>query len=298
MKKTKNTLLKIETYTVPQLNVKTRLQDLAPGMFSNTPTKSGLKKAIKNKLVQINGIYATTGTFLLGGEKIDLYQNQNSKTKPSIQIDLQIIYEDEHLALVNKPAGITVSGNKKWTLENALASNLQKSTEPDVLTRPEPIHRLDHPTSGILLIGKTSKAVISLNKLFEERAIQKTYYAVSIGKMKSQGTTNTPIDNRPSSTEYKVVESLVSEKFDFLNLVCVTPYSGRKHQIRKHLSELGNPILGDLIYGIEGKIKKGDGLYLHAYSLDFIHPITKEKIYFTASIPKKITRLFPEFQNF
>jgi 23S rRNA pseudouridine1911/1915/1917 synthase len=297
MKRTTNNLLIIETYTVPQLTVKTRLQDLAPNMFSNSPTKSGLKKAIKNNLVKINGVNAATGTFLIGGEKIDLYQKQQNTTKPSIQIALQIIYEDAHLALVNKPAGITVSGNKKWTLENALASNLKKSSETDALTRPEPIHRLDHPTSGILLIGKTSKAVIALNKMFEEKTIQKTYYAVTIGKMKIQGSLNTPIDNKPSATDYKIENSLISERFEFLNLLCLTPHSGRKHQIRKHLSEQGNPILGDSLYGIEGEILKGNGLYLHAYSLCFIHPITKEKILYTAPLTKKFTRLFPEFQK-
>tara|TARA_B100000809_G_scaffold111195_1_gene109787 strand:+ start:6348 stop:7244 length:897 start_codon:yes stop_codon:yes gene_type:complete len=297
MERAKKTNLIIETYTVPKLTVKTRLQDLAPGMFTKSPTKSGLKKAIKKKLVKINGMNASTGTFLIGGEKIDLYQNQQNNTKPSIQIDIQVIYEDDHLALVNKPAGITVSGNKKWTLENALTSNLKKSNETDALIRPEPIHRLDHPTSGVILIGKTSKAVIALNKMFEERTIEKTYFAVAIGEMETQGTINSPVDSKPSSTDYKVIQTLASKKLNYLNLLCLTPHSGRKHQLRKHFSEQNNPILGDLIYGIEGKILKGNGLYLHAYSLGFIHPITKQKVLYTAPLTKKFTRLFPDCQN-
>lgn len=293
MKTDKPKILKIESYTVPLLTVKTRLQDLAPGMFVHIPTKSGVKKALKNKLIKINGINATSGTFLLGGETIDLYQVQDHITSPKIDIDLEIIYEDEYLALVNKPAGITVSGNKKWTLENALPLHLKKSNETDALVRAEPIHRLDHPTSGILLIGKTSSTVILLNKLFENREIQKTYYAVAIGEMTSTGSMTEAIDNKPSFTSYEVIQNEVSEKFAFLNLVKLTPESGRKHQLRKHLAKQGNPILGDPLYGDEGKILKGNGLYLHAYSLAFTHPMTKEKLLFSAQPTKKFTRLFP-----
>lgn len=293
MKTEKPRLLKIESYTVPALIVKTRLQDLAANMFVHIPTKSGVKKAIKKNLIKINGLNVSSGTFLVGGELIDLYQIQETNSTKNIQIDFEIIFEDEYLALVNKPPGITVSGNKKWTLENALGSKLRKSTEIDALTRPEPIHRLDHPTSGILLIGKTASAVISLNKLFEHRKIQKTYYAVAIGNMLLTGTMTNDIDNKPSFTSYKIIIQEISEKFDYLNLVKLTPESGRKHQLRKHLAEQGNPILGDSLYGTEGRILKGNGLYLHAYSLAFIHPITKEDLQFSAQPTKKFTRLFP-----
>jgi 23S rRNA pseudouridine1911/1915/1917 synthase len=293
MKTDKPRILKIESYTVPLLRVKTRLQDLAPGMFVQISTKSGVKKALKNKLIKINGINATSGTFLLGGETIDLFQIQDTIATVKIDIDLEVIYEDEYLALVNKPPGITVSGNKKWTLENALSSHLKKSQEADALVRPAPIHRLDHPTSGILLIGKTASTVILLNKLFENREIQKTYYAVAIGKMTSKGSMTEAIDNKPSFTSYEVLQQEVSEKFEFLNLVKLTPESGRKHQLRKHLAEQGNPILGDSLYGDKGKILKGNGLYLHAYSLAFTHPTTKEKLLLSASPTKKFTRLFP-----
>ncbi len=289
-------ILKIESYNVPLLIEKTRLQDLAPGMFVHIPTKSGVKKALKKSLIKINGLNVSSSTFLLGGEIIDLYQIQELNLAQCIELDFEIIFEDEHLALVNKPAGITVSGNKKWTLENALSSKLRKSNKKDALVKPDPIHRLDHPTSGILLIGKTASAVILLNKLFENREIQKTYYAVAIGSMSIKGSMKKVIDNKPSFTTYQVIQQEVSEKFEYLNLVKLIPKSGRKHQLRKHLAEQGNPILGDLLYGDEGKVLKGNGLYLHAYSLAFIHPITKEKIQFSAQPTKKFTRLFPSIE--
>ncbi|WP_152287262.1 RluA family pseudouridine synthase [Flavicella marina] len=287
-------LLKIESYIVPTLLKKTRLQDLAADMFTMLPTKSGVKKALKNKLVKIDNQIVNSSTFLYGGETIDLYQNQKNNQKPTIQIALKIIYEDEHLALINKPAGITVSGTKKYTLENALSGNLAKSKEPDALIRPEPIHRLDHPTSGILLIGKTSKSVVALNKLFENRTIRKTYYAITIGKMQPFGSIETAIETKNARTSYEVIYSEKSDRFDFLNLVKLSPHSGRKHQLRIHLSEQETPILGDKTYGSEGKILNGNGLYLHAYSLEFTHPITGDTINYKAKPPKKFTRLFPE----
>lgn len=295
-----NELLKpllVEQYLVPILERKVRIQDIAANMFTRIPTKSGLKKAIKNKLVFLNGHPVSTGTFLFGGETLELYQYQKSKSNPNLELELKVIFQDDYLALVNKPAGITVSGNKRWTLENALAYNLFKSPESDALNHPEPIHRLDHPTSGIILIGKTSNSVIALNKLFEERKIKKTYYAISTGAMLQQKTINTPIDGKPSSTYYTIIDTLVSEKYGSLNLVHVSPHTGRKHQIRKHLSEQGNPILGDSMYSEDGKTVKGNGLYLHAYSLEFIHPITNQQMYFSADLTKKFTRLFPKLKR-
>ncbi|MFC2110529.1 RluA family pseudouridine synthase, partial [Bacteroidota bacterium] len=186
----------------------------------------------------------------------------------------------------------TVSGNKKWTLENALRSNLTPSTQKDALLHPEPIHRLDHPTSGVLLIGKTTAAVIELNQLFEKKEIKKSYFAVTINKQKKTGVINTPIDNKISTTHFEVKKSLISERFDFLNLVELKPKTGRKHQLRIHLSSIGNPILGDKEYAVSDKTLFGNGLYLHAFSLEFTHPFTKEIILQTADLPKKFTRLF------
>jgi 23S rRNA pseudouridine1911/1915/1917 synthase len=203
------------------------------------------------------------------------------------------LFEDEYLAVINKPAGIEVSGNKKWTLENALSFNLEPSSESDTLKFPKPVHRLDYPTSGALLIGKTATAVIALNKLFEERKVQKVYHAVTIGKMEKFGTIETPIDGRPSKSTFTVLQTLDSERFTHLNLVKLKPHTGRRHQLRKHLSEMGNPILGDRDYGKNGLILSGKGLYLHASSLQFLHPITQEELFIEAALPKKFRKLFP-----
>ena len=166
-------LIKVESHKVPILKNRERLSDYIPGKFKSIFSKKGLKKAIKNGLVFINGDMGYTADYITGGELIELYKSNILKTKPSITIPLQIIYEDDYLAIINKPAGIIVSGNKKYTLENALSSGLLKSKQKDALQYPEPIHRLDYPTSGAILIGKTSQSVIQLNKLFEDQNLIK-----------------------------------------------------------------------------------------------------------------------------
>jgi len=285
-------MVKIESHIVPNLEGKVRLSDYAGGIFKTIPSRKGMKKAIDKGLVELNGKPAKTSSFISEGDVIELLENPN-QTRPYIELKLEVLFEDEHLAIINKPAGIEVSGNRKWTLENALGFNLKLSTESDALKFPEPIHRLDYPTSGALLIGKTATTIIALNKLFEARKVQKIYYAVTIGKMDEFGTIETPIDGKPSKSLFTVLQTVVSERFAFLNLVKLEPYTGRRHQLRKHLSKIGNPILGDRDYGIEGLILNGKGLYLHASSLRFLHPITQEELFIEAALPKKFGKLFP-----
>ena len=156
------------------------------------------------------------------------------------------------------------------------------------------MHRLDYPTSGLLLISKTNTTTNYFTKLFEEKKIQKTYHAVTIGKMKKSGIIETLVDKKESISEYTVLQSIISEKYGFLNLVKLNPKTGRRHQLRKHLHGIGNPILGDKDYFIEDLISYGNGLYLHATSLEFNHPTTEKKMVISSALPKKFRRLFPD----
>jgi len=193
--------------------------------------------------------------------------------------------------MIHKPAGIQVSGNSFKTITNALGQNLKPSSLPDKV-RPQPVHRLDYATTGILLVGKTSLSIRELNKLFEEKAVTKTYFAVTISVMDRQGTIELPIENKPSSSHYEVIESVPSERFGILNLVELKPETGRRHQLRIHLASMGNPILGDKAYGIDGLILNGKGLYLHAHSLTFIHPFTAEEIHLQDQLPERFRKIF------
>lgn len=286
-------LKKVESYSVPKLKERMRLSDFAPGIFKTIFSKKGIKKAIKKGHVTINGDVGYTSDYINGGELIELFQPKEAPKKPIINIPIQVIYEDDYLTIVNKPAGLVVSGNKKFTLENTLPFNLQKSKQKDAI-RPEPIHRLDYPTSGALLIGKTRQSVILLNKLFEEREIQKKYFAITIGHQNDLGIIETSVDGKPSKSEYKVISRMESRKYESLNLVELIPFTGRRHQLRIHLASIGNPILGDLTYGKEGLLGKGNGLYLHAFSLNFNHPFLKKDLEVSVSLPKKFKKLFPK----
>lgn len=284
----------IETHIALHVEKPIRFQEYGVGVFKTIPTKSGIKKAIKKHLILIDDNPATTATFISGGEKIVLLEGNNQQKFNSLKLDLDVVFEDDFLAVIYKPAGIVVSGNKFVTIANALTQNLQKSKQLDAV-KPQPIHRLDYPTSGVLLVGKTSEAILKLSELFQNKEIQKTYYAISIGKMEPSGLIHTPIDNKEALTAFKIISSVKSERFKYLNLVELSPKTGRKHQLRKHLLSLENPILGDKEYYLEDKILKGKGLYLHAASLEFVHPFTNASLKIQKELPNKFTFIFPDF---
>lgn len=204
---------------------------------------------------------------------------------------LDILFEDEYLAAIHKPAGILVSGNSFKTIGNALSQNVTRSNLPDA-SMPQPVHRLDYATTGILLVGKTSSSIRALNKLFENKEVQKTYYAITIGNMADHGTITSAIDQKESQSTYRVISSVPSERFSKLNLVELKPQTGRRHQLRIHSSSIGNPILGDKDYGTKGLILNGKGLYLHAHSLLFIHPFTNEKLHLKDQLPERFKKIF------
>lgn len=256
------------------------------------PTKSALKKALKKGVITVNESLASTATFITGGECIRLTISEKASPQKRLLFKLAVLFEDDYLAMIHKPAGILVSGNHFKTIAHALPQNLQRSSLPDATT-PQPVHRLDYATTGILLVGKTSSSIRALNKLFEDKAIQKSYYAITIGEMKGCGSIASEIDGKESISNYSLRESVPSERFGKLNLVQLSPETGRRHQLRKHLSSIGNPILGDKEYGSEPHILNGKGLYLHAYSLQFTHPFTQQKIYWKDELPDRFQKIFP-----
>ena len=283
-----------ETHIVPKLKNTIRFQEYAVGIFKIIPTKSGIKKAIKRKLIFINGNLASTSKYISGNEKIELFQPKDTTTFKKLELDIEVLFEDDYLAIVFKPSGILVSGNKFVTIANGLSKNLIKSTQYDAV-KPQPVHRLDYPTSGVLLVGKTRSSINTLSKIFKNKEIKKTYFAITIGKMDAKGILNFNIDTKNATTEYEVLKSEPSKRFEYLNLVKLKPKTGRKHQLRKHLYTISNPILGDKEYYLKNSILKGKGMYLHAYSLDFRHPITEEKIIVCKELPKKFKKIFPDF---
>ncbi|MCM4174012.1 RluA family pseudouridine synthase [Arenibacter sp. TNZ] len=280
-----------EIHIVPHIPSPIRLQEYGVGIFIAALTKSALKKALKKKYITVNDVIATSATLINGGECIKVSVPKEVSPNKKLVFPLKVLFEDDYLAVIHKPAGILVSGNSFKTIANALAQNIQQSNLPDA-TKPQPVHRLDFATTGILLVGKTSGSIRLLNKMFEDKKIEKTYYAVTIGEMQDQGKINSEIDGKKSISNYEVLECVASKRFGKLNLVKLDPQTGRRHQLRKHLSSIDNPILGDAAYGLENLILSGKGLYLHAYSLNFIHPFTNKQVYLKDEFPERFQKIF------
>ncbi|MBX2877296.1 MAG: RluA family pseudouridine synthase [Saprospiraceae bacterium] len=258
-------------HIVPPLAEEARLSDYACGIFAQLVSRKSVKKAIKSGTLQVNGRMESTAYWVQEEDKIELFEPALSPPR-SLTLSLDVLWEDDDLAVIHKPAGIVVSGNQYRTVANALSHNLQASPLEDALGWPRPVHRLDQGTSGPLLIAKTALAHVRLGQFFEDKLIQKRYRAVCMGKLPDKGIMNSPIEGKPSRSLYRTVRTIPSIKNGHLSLVELTPETGRTHQLRIHLSRLGYPILGDELYGTPGLILKGKGLFLAAVALEFNHP--------------------------
>ena len=280
----------LETHIVPVIYEKIRLQEYAFSVFENIATRSALKKLIKKKLLLIDGRPADTGHWIKAGERIELLADESSRK--IFKLNFEVLYEDEFIAVVHKPAGYPTNGNYFRTIENALPHNLKRSEHPDALIYPEPVHRLDNPTSGILLVAKTRTARLKFHEDFSEKRIQKTYFALVHGVPKEELLLNSDI-------EEKNAETLVQLEFpmkigdDTYSLVKAIPFTGRTHQIRIHLSEAGYKIVGDPIYGnTEESFFKNKSLFLFAGGIKFLHPILNKELSFEIPLPKRFRNLF------
>lgn len=216
--------------------------------------------------------------------------------------NLQVLYEDNHLIVINKRAGDIVQGDK--TGDKPL-SEIIKEYIAEKYNKPGAVylgvvHRLDRPTTGIVVFAKTSKALARLNKLFKERETQKTYWAiVKQAPDKEQNTLThylkrNPKQNKSFAYEKEIPESKkavldykIIQKLNNYYLLEIDLHTGRHHQIRSQLSVIGSPIKGDLKYGFDRSNTDGS-IHLHARSLRFIHPVKKEPLDFTAPTPEDV----------
>lgn len=213
--------------------------------------------------------------------------------------NLQILYEDNHLIVINKKVGDLVQGDKTGDLP---LNEIAKQYIKDKYHKPGNVylgvvHRLDRPTSGVVVFARTSKALSRLNKMLREKKIQKTYWAIVKGtpKIKQQSLTHYLIKNPKNnkSTAYDIEKNeskkailhyQLLQSFDKYSLLEINLETGRHHQIRAQLSKIGHPIKGDLKYGFNRSNKDG-GIHLHARQISFTHPVSKETISIVAPLP-------------
>lgn len=222
------------------------------------------------------------------------------------EIPLDILYEDPHLLAINKPAGMVVHpapGHPAGTFVNALLFHCKELKGSDPL-RPGIVHRLDKDTSGVLLAAKTQEAHQHLVQMFSERNIEKTYLAVAVGKVED-GLIDSPIGRHPVNRKEMAVTSQGKEAKTLcrilscdrgLSLVELKLITGRTHQIRVHLKSRGTPVLGDSVYGNANTNQKFNAQrqLLHAYQIQFNHPITNEPLKLTAPIPDDLSHFIQD----
>jgi 23S rRNA pseudouridine1911/1915/1917 synthase len=245
--------------------------------------------------VLINGEPVKKKTLPEEGDEIEvLFQATPEASLAAENIPLEILYEDEHILAVNKPAGMVVHpapGHWSGTFVNALLGHCKDIAPSSDPIRPGIVHRLDKETTGVLLAAKTLQAHQKLIELFSTRQIEKLYLAICQGRP-ANGTINMPIGRHPVHRKEMTVlpdgreaitEIQVAAFNEKISLVLARPRTGRTHQIRVHLKHLGCPVVGDALYGKRNDCERH---LLHAYKLCFEHPITGSPIRLVAPIPQ------------
>ena len=276
-------------------------------------SRSHLQKLIKEGAVKVDGKEIKPKLILQGGELIEILTKEPPKLKDKPEnIDLEIIHEDQDLLVVNKASGLVVhpgAGNASGTLVNGL---LNFDSSLSYLPRAGIVHRLDKDTSGLMVISRNEKTYLNLINQLKERTVTRKYTALVVGEPSLSGVIDKPIGRHPKvRTKQAVVSSGKEAISRFKRVKSLRGYSllevlletGRTHQIRVHLSYLGFPIVGDKTYGARRKYVKGTSenlrnkinqfkrQALHASSLTFIHPSTKEVLTFDIEIPDDMKRL-------
>ncbi len=236
-------------------------------------SKNQVRKALKRGELLVNGEIVETSRFVRIGDEIRFLGENLPQPKEPYRLELNVHFEDDVMAIVEKPSGIVVSGNRFRTLQNTLPGNLKESSKPDTMPFPRPVHRLDAPTSGLVIVAKTRTAMAKLGNLFEVRQVKKSYVAIVIGRLEGEGTVELEIEDRNATTHWRAASHTRCLRSEWLTTVELSPVTGRTHQLRIHMAHLGHPILGDGIYGTEGMILKHKGVFLRAKGLEFEHPI-------------------------
>lgn len=296
-------------------------------------TRNKLQVGIRDGLVKVNGEQVKPNYKVHPGDSIHVYLTQPPRDEDLVpeDIPLNIVFEDDHLLVVNKPAGMVVHpAYQNWsgTLVNGLAFHFQNLPEMKGNDgRPGLVHRIDKDTSGLLVIAKTEEAMGGLAKQFFDHSIERTYYALVWGELgEDSGTINVNVgrslkDRRITAcfpqgdfgknaiTHFKVLKNL-----RYVSLIQCNLETGRTHQIRAHMKYLGHPLFNDETYGgheilkgtvftkykqfVQNCFKLMPRQALHAKTLGFIHPVTKKKVQFDSDLPEDFTSVLEKWEKY
>ena len=278
------------THQIPADPPSIRVDAYATSVFVALPSRAQARKAIKAGRLLVDGAPCRSAWFVRAGNTLTLTVPDTSRFTV-MALPLTICHADPWLAVVHKPAGIHVRGNYARTIERAMRHNLPLSALPDALPDPDPVHRLDYRTSGLLLIARSALARVKLGQMFEERRIFKRYRAVVLGRLEGSGELDAPLDGRAALTRYQVVGHTRSLRTGWLTEVDLFPVTGRTHQLRRHMAGIGHAILGDDLH-TSGPIFRGCGLFLCAVEQRLTHPFTDAPLQVQIPPPAKFTTHF------
>lgn len=275
-----------------------------PGDYS----REYIKRLIKGGAVLVNGEVKKASYNLKGGERIALTIPEPKECRILAEnIPLVIVFEDEDVLVVNKPQGMVVHpapGNRSGTLVNGLMHYTDSLSTINGIMRPGIIHRIDKDTSGLLMVAKNDHAHQSLSQQLKDHTILRQYYGLVKGVVKSnRGKVDMPIGRHPKDrikmavtpqhSKEAVTHFEVIKRYAQYTLVCFRLETGRTHQIRVHMENIGHPIAGDPLYGLGDKnnLFRTQGQCLHAQTLGFVHPRTGENLKFEAPLPEAFQKI-------
>ena len=270
-------------------------------------SRNRLQAWVRDGLVTVDGVLDIEPKHkLMGGEKLLISEPVDASVlaeKPE-DIPLNIVFEDETLIVINKPAGLVVhpgSGNWSGTLLNALLHHLPSNNE---IPRAGIVHRLDKETSGLLVVAKTLEAQTDLVRQLQARTVRRQYLALAAGTMKKDGGVDSPIGRhpvqrikmtvvpesrggKPALTWYRILE-----KFTYCTFLECSLETGRTHQIRVHMNSIGHPLVGDQVYGkANPRLPQFARQALHATRLGLVHPLTGLKMQWEVPMPEDMREL-------
>ncbi len=282
------------------VDIQTRLDKFLSDKLNEN--RNQVEQLIKKGFVKIkNKKNAKSGTKLQLGQIIYVHLPETIKEEAlEIDFDVEVVFEDDYLLVINKPSGLIVHGApsvKEATLVDWLKTkNISLSTISGE-ERHGIVHRLDKGTSGLMVVAKTNEAHVALSKQLEDKTMGRLYLALIDLPLKDDLIINKPIGRNPNNrlkqgivdhgksakTKFLKISTSIDEKYE---LISAKLFTGRTHQIRVHLENLNRHILGDALYGFQGNLDKIQRVYLHAYNLYFIHPISGENIDFCVQLPE------------
>ena len=300
----------MKVYTISKELAGNRIDKILPNLDKNL-TRVMSQKLIEQGNVKVNGKNVKTSYKLNENDKVEVEIPEVKEVSIEAQdIPVEVLYEDNDIIVVNKPKGLVVhpaNGNPDGTLVNALMK-ICKGTLSGIggEIRPGIVHRLDKDTSGVLIVAKNDKAHLALCEQIKNREVKKTYLALTRGIIKeNEATINMPIGR--STTDRKkmavvktgkeaITHFRVLERFKENTLLEINLETGRTHQIRVHLSQIGYPIVGDMVYS-NGKNKFGvQGQMLHAWKIKFTHPITGKEMEIEAPLPQYFEKILDDLK--